>query len=626
MNAKSILLGVALASLPLFAANRVEPVNLYVSEKGDWNPEGSEYSYMTIQEAVAAATVAGDVVWVDDGFVCTEEATTSYASAKTMIIIKKAITLRSKSGYVDEAAKKGATIRGLGETTPASTATRVLGIEGGAKVIGFVIEDGCSGVSAGNYGGGGIRMADCVVSNCVIRNCHGSTGGGVRGSGTLYSCVITNNATTSGGAGVYASGTLKCYDCTISDNVAQGSAGGVYGATMLSHCTIACNQQYQNSSGGGGGGVFLTADNQCVVDCTITGNVARSYGGGIYAKNLAAVVIGGTVGWNSCGRDPDGGLGNYHLGGGIYGGTDAKLVVSNCIVAGNTGYSASASSEGGGIYGAKVWGGLVCGNTAYSGGGCASCVLTDVRVLDNTGTYQGGGIVNSVATNCWIAGNEITVQNTTLGGGGASNCDLVGCVVSNNTAVGFGGGVYVTQAKTIERCEVVDNVLTGTSGNSSGGGIYAPVAIDIRNCLVARNESSSNTSAGGVIGSDKAPCRLINCTVVENNGNRYGDRNSSVGGVRNVNIVNTIVWGNVGKLGDVSSVFSATNCCVKADLSALGPGNISDDPKLSSDLAHRYWLTARSPCRGTGYSESGEPVDMGAFPYMPLSGLMLLVK
>ena len=95
-------------SLALFAATkRTEPVNLYVSENGDWNPDGSEYSYKTIQEAVAAATVAGDVVWVDDGFVCTEAATTAYASAKTMIIIKKAITLRSKSGYVDEAAKKG---------------------------------------------------------------------------------------------------------------------------------------------------------------------------------------------------------------------------------------------------------------------------------------------------------------------------------------------------------------------------------------------------------------------------------------------------------------------------------------------------------------------------------------
>ena len=96
--------------------------------------------------------------------------------------------------------------------------------------------------------------------------------------------------------------------------------------------------------------------------------------------------------------------------------------------------------------------------------------------------------------------------------------------------------------------------------------------------------------------------------------------------MRNVNIVNTIVWGNIGKIGDASSVFSATNCCSTVNLSALGPGNIRDDPRLSPGPAHRYWLTARSPCRGSGYSESGEPVDMGAFPYEPLSGLMLLLR
>lgn len=588
-------------SLALFAATkRTEPVNLYVSEKGDWHSD-SGYAYSTIADAVSAATVAGDVIWVKDGYVCSNELmSASSDGAKTMIVISKAITLRSESGFVDEAAGKGATIRGNGDVTPGSSSTRPLVLEKGT-LVGFIIEDGASGSGAGTYGGGGIRLDGGVVSNCVVRNCHATGGGGIYGSGQIHCSVITNNAAT-------------------------GNGGGVYGNVLLKQCTVSSNSQANNGSSSGGGGVFMTADNQWIIDCTITGNVARSYGGGVYAKNLAAFVIGGTVGWNSCGRGPDGTTGNYHQGGGIYGGADAKLVVSNCTVVGNTGYSASASSEGGGIYGAKVWGGSACGNVAHYGGGCASCVLTGVRVLDNTGTYQGGGIVNSVATNCWIAGNDVSVQYSTLGGGGASNCDLVGCVVSNNTAIDFGGGVYVTQAKTIERCQVVDNVLTGTNGNSSGGGIYAPVAIDIRNCLVARNESSSNVSAGGVIGSATAPCRLINCTVVENNGDRYGDRNSSVGGVRNVNIVNTIVWGNVGKLGDASSVFSATNCCSTVDLSALGPGNISDDPKLSSDLAHRYWLTARSPCRGSGYSESGEPVDMGAFPYEPLSGLMLLLR
>ena len=137
MNVKSILLGAVLASSSLFAANRTEPVNLYVSENGDWNPEGSEYSYTTIQEAVAAATVAGDVVWVDDGFVCDsgECAPVDTLTGSNRVAVTKAITLRSKSGYVDESDPdhiKGAYIRGKyhSEERPCySGALRLVGAE-----------------------------------------------------------------------------------------------------------------------------------------------------------------------------------------------------------------------------------------------------------------------------------------------------------------------------------------------------------------------------------------------------------------------------------------------------------------------------------------------------------------
>ena len=236
MNMKKQVL-ILSAALPvmLLAANRTEPVNLYVSEKGDWNPDGSEYSYTTIQEAVAAATVAGDVVWVDDGFVCDsgECAPVDTLTGSNRVAVTKAITLRSKSGYVDESDPdhiKGAYIRGKyhSEERPCySGALRCVALNAAATLQGFVLENGATGVNGINRGGGGVLMnkANALVTNCVIRNNWAFNGGGInaQGAGTVACCVISNNSAKA----IYNDKETGSY---------EGTGGGFYGSAKLYKC------------------------------------------------------------------------------------------------------------------------------------------------------------------------------------------------------------------------------------------------------------------------------------------------------------------------------------------------------------------------------------------------------
>ena len=660
-------------SLALFAADRTEPVNLYVSENGDWDPSGSGYTYTTIQGAVADATVAGDVVWVDDGFVCTEAATTSYASAKTMIIIKKAITLRSKSGYVDEAAKKGATIRGLGETTPASTATRVLGTEGGAQIIGFVIEKGCSGTSAN--GGGGINMSNGVISNCVIRSCVGSTGGGIRGNGMMYNTVISNCYATSGGGGAYCTSTLNCYNCDFIANSTDGSNGGG-GYTMksksgyhptLSNCTFRANTAAKNGVYGGSGAFSSNVkagasdDSADLIECRFYDNVGGYLGGAARGSNYYrdCIFIGNSVTDNSSGGD----------GGAVFGlangdsttfpmsFTTKPAVLDHCTVASNEAYGA-----GGGISCCIASNGTkIVHNVGHGGGGGAyKCVLIDSEICDNVMTnhigatsaqFSGGGILNCWATNCVIAGNKIWHQVTKTGsysnGGGAAASHLTRCVISNNVARSNGGGVYAANKYTCNNCTIV-----GNTSNGRGGGAFVTSDAELYNCLIANNKQLGTDScgAGGICGSwgngeaNYSYCKLVNCTVTENDGGK------SPGGVNVLDAQNCIIYGNANTNGKNNNFRSVDYCCLdqcKMASSSYVPGehNTDKDPKFVGKGEFPYAIRMHSPCKDTAeelpwMSDAADPrstaldgharilgkgPDMGCYEHLPL-GLLFMVR
>ena len=666
-------------SLALFAANRTEPVNLYVSEKGDWHSD-SGYAYSTISAAVTAATVAGDIIWVKDGYVCSNELmSASSDGAKTMIVISKAITLRSESGFVDEAAGKGATIRGSGDAAPGATATRTLSFGAAGNLIGFVIEKGASGSAAASYGGGGVRLAGGVISNCVIRSCVGNTGGGVRGYGTMYNTVISNCYATSGGGGAYCTSTLNCYNCDFIANSTDGGNGGG-GYTMksksgyhptLSNCTFRANTAAQNGVYGGSGAFSSNVragasdDSADLIECRFYDNVGGYLGGAARGSNYYrdCIFIGNSVTNNSS-------SGN---GGAVFGfssGDSAKFpmkftakpaILDHCTVVSNVANSTGGGGEGGGIVLCVASNGTrVAYNKSHAGGGGASrCVLVDCEVIGNVATNKleattsqtsGGGILNCWATNCVIAGNKIWHQTSGAGsyshGGGAASSYLVGCVISNNIAKSNGGGIYAPNKFTCDNCTIV-----GNTSNGRGGGAYVTGDGELCNCLIVNNRQQGTDAcgAGGVCGylagkiADYSFCKIVNCTVTENDGG------NSPGGVNVLDAQNCIIYGNANTNGKNNNFRSVDYCCLDqcnmVKDCVPGEHNMDKDPKFVGKGEFPYALRMHSPCKDTALelpwmSDAADPrstaldgharilgkgPDMGCYEHLPL-GLLFMVK
>ena len=150
----------------------------FVSVVGEWG--ANDQKYTSLQAAIDAAK-ANDVIYVHDGYVC-DSGSYFWNKSENRIYFgggKQGITVRSASGIVDEAMRKGATIRG----SKSEPLTRCLGVSGGGYLItfrGFIFENGASaGGNSSAYGGGGVygkvALYDCVVRNCS--NCALSTSG-----------------------------------------------------------------------------------------------------------------------------------------------------------------------------------------------------------------------------------------------------------------------------------------------------------------------------------------------------------------------------------------------------------------------------------------------------------------
>jgi hypothetical protein len=234
-----------------------------------------------------------------------------------------------------------------------------------------------------------------------------------------------------------------------------------------------------------GGGLDNVGETLTLTECTITGNVAAAYGGGLVASGAATTIL------------------------------------TDCTVSGNS---------------AKYGGGLF---NYYNG---STITLTNCNVSGNNGRY-GGGLYNegtASLTDCIVTGNSA------LGGGGVENkgtATLAGCTVSGNSATAFGLGGGGLDNGTSGTLSLVNCTINGNTGQASWGvGLSNSGTLSLLNCTVSGNSAGSGTGGLYVSPFDGATATLTNTIVA---GNTPGD----IRGALNSESANNLVGDGTGMTG-----------------------------------------------------------------------------
>ncbi|HZV55613.1 MAG TPA: cadherin-like domain-containing protein [Rhodocyclaceae bacterium] len=157
------------------------------------------------------------------------------------------------------------------------------------------------------------------------------------------------------------------------------------------------------------------------------------------------------------------------------------------------------------------------------GGGIAnagSLSLTDVEIRDNAAAGYGGGIYN---TGTALALDRVTLAGNTASYGGGlygagSSQTLTNVTVSGNSVgAGYGGGLYFTQAATLESVTIANN------NAAVGGGVYSNGAtVTLRNVLLANNGGGSLGGSGIV---------SLGNNLADDSPTQLGQATDKVGGV-----------------------------------------------------------------------------------------------
>ncbi len=354
---------------------------------------------------------------------------------------------------------------------------------------------------------------------------------------------------------------------TSTDGYGGGVLMGAVAGSMITNCVISgCGAVY------GGGGVTFMIFTCAIGNSEVVGNVAGSYGGGIYCHDNPGdrLIDGVLVSNNTASLE----------GGGIYIGHAPVGIITNCVIVNN-----SAMTLGGGVYISRV-----------------------ARINNSV-------ISENSATNSGYGGGLYFYYGGAEGAVAVENCDI-----SRNRTDRHGGGIYLRSNATnvtVRNCLITQNTNGLLGGNYHGGGVvmYNPANL-LENCTIAGNHAvDAESYAGGVYLSFAATARtnLRNCIVYDNTASNYPD----------VYVVTTALVYNccLKPAGDMDGL-------------ASGENNLAGAPLFAESSAGNYRLQRLSPCinAGTnqpwmadGYDLDQRPrldrvcgiADIGCYEYIP---------
>jgi len=153
-----------------------------------------------------------------------------------------------------------------------------------------------SGNNANSIANSTATINNCSVQNCTFSNNKGINGAGANATNSSFShCTATGNTATSNGGAFYGTNTTF-ESCSIFNNSAGNSGGGLYSKGSLTK--IYNSLIYNNSAVSAGGGLFLDSVGS-VYATTITRNLSKNNGGGIYMRNASISSFYNSILWGN---------------------------------------------------------------------------------------------------------------------------------------------------------------------------------------------------------------------------------------------------------------------------------------------------------------------------------------
>jgi CSLREA domain-containing protein len=316
------------------------------------------------------------------------------------------------------------------------------------------------------------------------------------------------------GAGIFnRGGVLTVSACTFTNNSAPYDGGAI--SNRFDGTLHVVDSAFVSNTSRHGAGID-NRDTLIVANSVFTGNVASTWGGGIYNYTGVVTVTGSTFSKNGDYTDAGGGIANHQ----------GRLDLRDSVFSAN---NADGAAGGGGVYNED------------------QLTVVNSDFLDNTAS-RGGGITNNGALT--ITGSTFSGNNVAAQGGGILSTKVLSvtaCTFSNNSAR-YGGGIENTSDLNVRATTFYSNTVVDT-----GGGICNHGSLTVTNSTFYSNTAGTR---GGGINHNEGTLRAVNCTFV---GNRAYD---SGGGLRNeetATLINTLMAENLTGGNCAGSSLEATS-------------------------------------------------------------------